>query len=229
METMTLRLVYFATLTALAASSAIDVEHKYSSLRGKVEDQFSRPVPKALVTLTSLERAVHTQAAPDGSFEFSDVPQNRYEVEINPPGFAKQKLSVDLRSDSTIRSIEIVLRSGSIPNMETCGPHSVVTYGPMVEAGHRLTGSIRTYDHNKPVAKADVTLLLTGQSEKTIHAISDKNGKYVFENLPAARYDLRISRHGYSSEDVKQLVVPSSNEVFVHTTILGGNNLVVCQ
>jgi hypothetical protein len=174
-----------------------------------------------------MERVVQTRTAADGSFEFSDLPENTYEIGVNGPGFAKRKLSIDLRTDSTVPPLEITLRPGSIPDMETCDPLSAVTYRPVVPSGHRLTGSVRTYDYNKPVANADVTL--TGQSDMTPHAISDKNGEYMFENLPAGRYGLRISRRGYASEDVRQLVVPSSNEVFVNTTMLGAKKLVVCQ
>ena len=225
---MSPHLVRFTVLAALTASSVMGAGHNNSSLRGKVEAPSSRPLPQAVVTLTSLERSLHTQTGSDGSFEFSDIPENTYEIEIRAPGFARQKLSLDLRAESSMPPLEIVLHLGSIPDMETCGPHSVVSYGPVVESSHRLTGSIRTYDHNKPVARADVTLRRIGE-DNSLHATTGKDGKYVFEDLPAGRYELRISRRGYASQDVKQLVVPRSNEVFINTTILGGRGLVICQ
>lgn len=222
------RLAHLTTLTSLAAWSLLGGERDHSALRGKIEDQFSEPVPKAIVTLVSLGRVVQRNVAPDGSFVFSDIPDDAYEIEIVAPGFTKQKLAIDLRTEATIPPLEIALHVGSIPDTETCGPHSVVTYGPVVESSHRLTGLVHTYDHNKPMANANVTLRPTSGDDTMFRASSDKDGKYVFENLPAARYELQISRRGYASQNV-ELVVPRSNEVFVHTMILGQDKLVVCQ
>jgi hypothetical protein len=227
METMTSRFVYLITFVALATSGSIRAERNYS-LRGEVEDQFSRSLPKALITLTSLERLLQTRAALDGSFEFTDVSANAYEIEIAAPGFAKQTSPLTSEPRTQFRRTKLSFMVGSIPDLETCGPHSVVTYGPVVESSYRLAGVIYSYDHNKPVANANVTLRPTGEDDRAFRATSDKNGKYVFENLAAARYELQVSRNGYASENVK-LVVPRSNEVFVYTTILGGNRLVVCQ
>ena len=121
-------------------------------------------MPKAILTLISLGQVVQTKVAPDGSFVFSDIPDDAYEIEIVAPGFTKQRLAIDLRTEATIPPLQIALHVGSIPDMETCGPHSLVTYGPVVESSHHLTGSIRSYDHDKPVANVEVTLRRAGEA-----------------------------------------------------------------
>lgn len=229
MDMMTSRLAPLIALVSLAACSLVGADRDHSSFRGKVEDRFANPVPKATVTLISLERVLQTDAASDGSFVLSEIPGDAYEIEIVAPGFAKEKLSIDLRNEFTIPPLEITLQAGSIPDLETCGPHSVVTYGPEVESGHRLTGFVHTYDHNKPMANANVTLRRIGADGREFRATSDKHGKYLFENVPVGRYELQVSSRGYVAEGVKQFVIPRLNEVFVHTTILGGNGLVICQ
>jgi hypothetical protein len=226
MEMMASGLVY-ATLLALGAWAGVGPEQNGPALRGKVQDQSSAPLPKAIVTLISLERILQTGVSSNGSFEFGEIPEGAFEIEIAAPGFAKQRFSID-RTEAAIPPLEIALHPGSIPDTETCGPHSLVAYGPVLESSHRLSGSIRSYGRNKPVANADVTLRRAGEGDPVFRTTSDKDGKYVFKDVPAARYELRISRRGYAP-DVRQLMVPRSNDVFVQTTILGGNKLVICQ
>src|SRR5215510_491791 len=70
------------------------------TIEGAVTDSSGAAVPKAQVTihnaLTSYSRSVFT--ANDGTFRFTNVPQNPYHLEITAPGFETFAQDVSIRS-----------------------------------------------------------------------------------------------------------------------------------
>jgi hypothetical protein len=217
--------LWIALLPSAGASYA------QSSIRvsGTIRDPTSTGLPGATVLLISLDRVLQTESRANGSFEFDDVPAAMYEMQISARGFVKQKFNLDLRNQPAMQPLSIVLQVGSVPDMETCGPHSTLQYEPPHSRTPRLSGLVRDFYGNKPIKGAKVTVRSTTGGQPVVQAKSDRNGRFVVQSLPAGRYDLRISSFGYFAEDVKALLVPRENGVYIDTTVLQLNKIVVCQ
>ncbi|MGH9693757.1 MAG: carboxypeptidase regulatory-like domain-containing protein [Bryobacteraceae bacterium] len=194
-------------------------------LMGTVSDATSAPLQGVSVLLNSLDRVFQTRSNAAGIFRFEDVPSGFYELELSAPGFVKQTLPVDLINGS--QSLAIVLKVGSMPDMNYCGPHPAIAYRPPSAAGPRLDGVIQDYYSRKPISKAEIAVWRAGQQVSMRR--SDKAGKFAFTDLPAGYYDLRISRPGYWTEDVKRMLLPRENGVAVNVPILKRSRIVVCQ
>src|ERR1700722_413589 len=72
-------------------------------LRGTVSDPTGAAIPKATVTLTSLEtKQTRTQnASSEGEFSFNLLGIGSYEVEAVAPGFSPQKAEAQVRTGET--------------------------------------------------------------------------------------------------------------------------------
>jgi hypothetical protein len=87
-----------------------------------------------------------------------------YEMQMSKPGFVKQRRSLDLRDNPAMQPISIVLKVGSVPDMETCGPHSTLKY-QSPNTIPRLTGLGRDFYSEKPIGGTKVTVSHTGDRE----------------------------------------------------------------
>ena len=214
----------FPILCALLSGAVAQTQDDLR-LVGTVSDGTSVRVEGVSVLLSSLDRAFQTRSNTAGRFRFENVPGGLYELEVSTPGFVKQTPPVDLTNGS--QSLAIVLKVGSMPDMNYCGPHSSIVYEPSTAMKPRLDGVIQDYENHKPVAKADVTIWRA--SEKVSSRRSDQAGNFMFNGLPAGYYDLRISRQGYGTENVKGLLLPRENGVSVEISLLKRKKIVVCQ
>jgi len=198
-----------------------------SQLTGTVRD-VAAPIAGVLVTLSSLDRAFQTKSAADGGFRFEEIPSGKYDLELSPEGFVKQKLSIDV-SDGTSQALTIVLKVGSLPNMNYCGPHPSVSYGALESNNPHLTGMIRNYDGEKPVGNVAVSLWRAGEKRPAFTSNSDQTGRFEFKEVSASHYDLRISRRGYEPAELKQLLIPRESGASVDFPILKEKTIVACQ
>jgi hypothetical protein len=198
-------------------------------LSGTIQDPASAALPGATVLLISPERVFQTESRANGSFEFDNLPARVYEMQISARGFVKQKFDIDLRNNPAIQPLSIVLRVGSMPDMETCGPHSTLSYEQRDITNPSLSGRVRDFYTEKPIKSAKVTVRLKGGGASVFQTKSDRTGRFAIQNLPAGRYDVRISPPGYFPEDVKAVLIPRENAVYIDTTVLQLNKIVVCQ
>ncbi len=197
-------------------------------LTGSISDPASAPLAGVSVLLSSLDRVFQTRSNTNGRFLFGSVPRGLYELEVSAPGFVKQRLPIDI-SNTARQSIAIVLKLGSMPDMDYCGPHPSITYGSAGEKGPRLAGVIAGYWDKKPVAKAEVTVVNAGKPRLSFMCSSDATGKFEVGDIPAGYYDLRISRRGYQAERIKPVLLPRENTVRINMTVLKRGQIVACQ
>jgi Carboxypeptidase regulatory-like domain len=167
-------------------------------------------------------------SAADGGFLFETVPVGTYDLEFYAPGFVKQKLVIEVANGAS-RALTTVLKVGSMPDMNDCGPHPSIRYGPFESRGPHLSGVVRDYFEQKPVAEAAVSLWRTGEQWPAFTSHLDQTGRFEFNDVPANRYDLRISRRGYWPAELGQLLIPRESSVAVEFPILKRNRIVVCQ
>ena len=138
-----------------------------------------------------------------------------YGIEIAAAGFAKQKLSLDLRRDPVPAPLDIVLK---LDDLSSCGPEFDVGYRALDAAHSHVVGLILVTDkkyHSKPVSHAQIALKAADAREWAYEARSDKKGEFRFGEIPAGRYDVRISRDGYEVFELKRLMAPRANALYI--------------
>ena len=219
-------------LSRLAVGMALfllgTLAHAQADVYGTVTDVASAPVADALLTLSSLDRALQSRTADGGHFRFVRAPQGRYDLEIYKPGFLRQMLSIDVTGTDS-QALRITLGNiRSMPDTNECGPHPTVRYGQLSPGAH-LIGVVHGYGDQKPIERATVTLWRSGAREPALTARSDRVGKFLLENVPANYYDLRISRKGYFPREVKRLLVPLESSVSIDLSLIEKNKIVVCE
>jgi carboxypeptidase family protein len=102
-------------------------EEHPASLNCAVTDPASAPVANVSATLSSLDRALQAESSTDGQVRFPSVPPGTYGLEVSAAGFAKQKIPLTLSSGDS-RTLTILLKVGSVPDMNSCGPHPSIRY-----------------------------------------------------------------------------------------------------
>src|SRR4051812_36873081 len=104
------RLVSLACIGGLIVRAQITGE-----LRGRVSDATGAAIPKATVTLTSLEtRQVRTQtAAGEGEFSFNLLGIGSYQVQAQATGFTAEQALADVKTGE-ITSVNFRLRVGPV-------------------------------------------------------------------------------------------------------------------
>jgi len=212
-------------LCLLVASASVQSQDD-RRLTGRLTDPASAPLEGVSVLLISVDRAFQTKSGTAGGFRFEDVPSGLYELELSRPGFIKLTIPVDFTTKGS-QSPAIVLKVGSIPDMNYCGPHSSIVYQTPGAMKPRLHGIIQDYYGRSPVSNAKVTVWRAG--EQVSMRRSDRGGKFAFDDLPAGHYDLLISRSGYAKAEVKALLLPRENGASIEIPILKRNQIVICQ
>jgi hypothetical protein len=91
-----------------------------------------------------------------------------------------------------------------------------------------LAGVVRDLLNGKPVKKARVSIR-QARSDKELETDSDEAGRFIFQTLSAGRYNLQISPRGFWPEEVKDLLIPRENGVYVEATVLRRGRIVACQ
>jgi hypothetical protein len=196
---------------------------------GTVTDRFATPAANVSVTLSSVDRVLQTKSSTNGQFRFQGVPQGTYDLEFANPGFIKQKVSVDLSTGSA-QSPTIVLQLSSQPNMDYCGPHPSITYDPPDSKNLKLAGVVRAYEDLRPRAHAELALWRDDDPQTKATAFTDAKGTFKVDTLPPGRYHLKVSLKGYLPEEVKSLLVPRENSVFIDIPIVKDDKrLIICQ
>jgi hypothetical protein len=219
-----------AAMAALALVSVTGIaQDNGPAFIGMVTDRNQTPLARAILTLSSNERVLQAHSSVRGQFRFENVPRGTYDLECSAPGFARQKVSVDL-SNADAPPLAIILQVASQPDMETCGPHPSIAYSSVDPKSPQLAGIVRGYENRKPLRRAQLVLMRVDDPRITSHAVADDQGGFHFENLAAGRYDLRISRPGYLPTQVKALLVPHENNVTVDIPMSRDDKkLTVCQ
>ena len=209
--------------------------HSGLAFVGTVTDRFQKPVPTAVVTLSSIDRVLQTHVSAGGQFRFESVPPGVYDLETKAHGFVRQRGAVDFSgadlSSAKASPLAIVLQlPTSLPDIEECGPQDSIVYSSLDSKRPQLAGIVRSYDKQKPLGRAEVILARVDDPQITSRTRSDDHGRFQFESLAAGRYNLRISLHGYLLPEPKQLLVPRENNVSVDTSLVRDDKkLIVCQ
>lgn len=186
---------------------------------GVVQDSTSAPIPGASVTLLCVDGVAQTDTLQNGSFVFDDVAPGAYEVTIEIRGFFREKLSLDIHENTPPAPLVIRPKICMAAGDRVCGPDFPVNYGPLGSANSHLEGVVYHFGAPTPVANAEVTIQPIDDARPALQSRSDRTGKFIFENVPAGVYDLKVAKRGYQPVEIKRLIKPRWHDVFIQTSI----------
>ena len=170
------------------------------TLSGLVFDEVTgRPVAEASVTLTDFQdgRTVAEATSDEGGRFSVPVSPGRYWLVASRGGFAASPPR-EVRWDEASESVE-----GLLLRLRTLDREALAVRAspdPDVE-GARLIGRVVDRDSGRPVFDAEVELGASG-----LRTLTDRNGMFVFQEVPPGTEVLRI-RHLAYGEEVKGLVL----------------------
>lgn len=78
-----------------------------------------------------------------------------------------------------------------------------------------ISGSVVDKSSGTPIESADVTLLNAADSTVFKGTATDKEGKFIFKDIPFGKYSLRSNLVGYSTVSVKGINLTSSNSSII--------------
>jgi hypothetical protein len=213
-------LLYLFGRRALAQDTA--------SLTGVVTDPASVPVAKVSVVLGSLDRSFDGETSADGNFRFAPVPAGTYELELSAEGYVQQKVAVSLsKGESHLRIVLLPLLT--VPDTNYCGPRATIRYGARQSTGPRITGTVRNYSDNSPLAGAELLLLRASEKRPILTIHSDREGKFSFTNPPAGFYALRVLRRHYRPIELKGFLISRENGAAIDFPMLERTMMVACE
>ncbi|MCG8605004.1 carboxypeptidase regulatory-like domain-containing protein [bacterium] len=167
------------------------ISRQRGTLAGRViSDADDAPIQAAVVIAVSLNnrRPFITFSGPFGFYELTDVPEGRYIVFAWAPGFVgeffkdahrvKDAERVLVESDQVTNGIDFGLRP----------QHQIGVYA--------IRGRIRDASTGAPLEGVSVFAKVDGQDQ--VNAVTDPDGKYVMQGLPAGTYQVEASGAGFN-------------------------------
>ncbi|WP_066382806.1 MULTISPECIES: carboxypeptidase regulatory-like domain-containing protein [unclassified Anabaena] len=155
-----------------------EIRHRVA-IAGSVTNAVTRQgIPDIQVTVTELN--LRTQTREDGSFYLLDLPVGQYELVISGSQLGKYYGT----------SEPIAVRVADATNGQPIfDPQAHIKLQPT-----QLTGKVTRQDNNQAIAGAMIKL--RGSS---IQTVTDKEGKYLFSELPASTQTLEVTARGFAT------------------------------
>src|SRR5215831_9937397 len=192
-------------LTLLLPASAANTDRR-GQLTGVVTNelpysvvdgtQVGPPVDGATIRLYSLNRVLQTRSDRAGHFQFTDVPDDSYDLEIAASGFKTKSYDAITINGSGELHYDVALR---ISNPD-CPPLDSVSYeSSEVLSDPIVTGKVVDHGTQEPLGHVEVRLFQT--SDKVWTHETNERGEFGFSLLanPPGKYFLQISRAGYQT------------------------------
>jgi beta-lactamase regulating signal transducer with metallopeptidase domain len=152
------RLATLALLLAIALPIALFAQNTFAAISGRIDDPSGAALPGVVVTATDRDRQARREVVTDGAgrFEIVGVPQGRYTLRADLPGFESfsQQLTVnggDVERDITL-SVGTLQETITVSNRPSAGAPRPVS--PDYRAGKRAANC--GPGDGQPVSRADV-------------------------------------------------------------------------
>jgi hypothetical protein len=157
-----------------------------ASLTGTIIDQTGAYIPHAAVELASETKSSKVQADDMGVYQFSNLPAGEYTLTFRVPGFINRRVkSIGLLEGEQKRIPDVTIDVG------LCGlPSRDIIPLPGALLG-TLSGSV------DPPAKDVAVTLVCRTFSACSSTVTDSNGHFSFETLPAGMYGLNFRRDGF--------------------------------
>lgn len=150
----------------------------------------------------------HSEGPASGQVTFGSHQEAQVRVQEGTLELVRGDHSVLLRPENLASSA----------NGGTAGEPAAKRAAPQGETGS-VVGTVVNADLFA-VPSADVTL--TSSTGKTLTTLTDQQGKFAFNKVPAGSYTLHLTRQGYKNYDLPNVVVRAGNESSVFVKLGGG-------
>jgi len=146
-------------------------------------------VTVSATSLTDASRFYTTTTTDDGAYYFMSIESGAYSLKMQKDGYI---------TDSTQ---QVSLTAGSVSQVKTI---TLKSESSTVTGSVSLEGSSFFIGVN--------VLLKSTEDEKTFSTTTDYDGRYVFNNVKAGKYELILSKDGYANVSIKDLYVEKGVE-----------------
>jgi Carboxypeptidase regulatory-like domain len=195
-------------LTALLwiVSTAAAYGAPASRIVGVVVDPIGAVIPECSATLYGTEALREAKTDEYGRFEFSNVPQGEFDLEVKHFGF-KVRVIENIRPTDGNETLTITLELSSMPG--SCEPWSVSLDYELPAKDAKLTGFLVDLDGGISSATITVTNLRTGEKQSVS---TEKDGAFHFAKLASGRYSITFSAPEYPQPPTVNLWVTKANQ-----------------
>jgi hypothetical protein len=169
----------------------------------------------------------HAVSDDQGQYEFNDLPLGKYILLVRAEGFASAKRVVVLSGNASEKQVDFTLHP-LVPNAGTIfgnvqAASDASTGELLVPLAGAVVHAIPLRDSSDP--EPDAVLLVDGGEvgspmndpavERCYVVVTDENGDYRFERLPAGSYRLVVSARGYepARREVVCILAPNSKRI----------------
>jgi serine-aspartate repeat-containing protein C/D/E len=187
------------------------------------------PITEATITLYSKSRVLQTKSDARGRFEFTELAEGDYQLEVVQAGFVSKitDLSVSARKpESQVRQV-IGLRLAATDT--DCGDFDSTSYERNKAInGQRLAGVVLEERYSrKPLTRTAVRLFNIDGTELSAQQTNEQ-GEFLFTNIEPGRYLLKASHDGYFDLKTRVFWVTRENQTRITLVPLKTGMIFVC-
>jgi hypothetical protein len=223
--------VLFITLFVSASAANSQSRSQLSGIvtDGLVPDYMARQqISGAIIRLYSLNQVLQTKSDKAGNFQFTNLPDDVYDLEIAASGFKTKSIeSIRITRPSDLY-YDVALKIDTLG----CTPEDSISYE---STGYRIgpvvTGKVIDYDTHRPISRVEVRLFHT--TDKPVSgSLTDDRGEFRFsprDIMSPGRYFLKTTRRGYRTTISQQFWVTQAGQTVVSVRQLKNGMMIVCE
>jgi hypothetical protein len=220
-------------LSPFSASTFTAIQSTGSTVTGVVVDETlidqRRPISGATITLYSTRVVSQTRSDARGRFEFTEVPEGSYQLEVVGSGFASKTMDISVGSGKPAsQPYLIALRIGN-PNAD-CGNFDSTSYERnKAISGRRLAGVVFEEHYSKKPLAGTVVRLFNSDGAELSAQQTNEQGEFLFLNIEPGRYSLKASHAGYNDLKTRVFWITRENQTRITLEPIKTGMIVVCQ
>jgi hypothetical protein len=189
------------------ATKTFDKKSATGSISGKVVDTSTGEHLQG-VSILLLETNIGTTTLKDGSYSMYYIPSGTYFITCWKPGYeGKLMRNINVPSNKTLHLKDIALKAleDGKQNADSTGT---------------ITGKVFDKNNHRPLSGVNVFLRYTDS-----WTVTETNGNYTLQNLPAGIYSLDFSFLGYKTLVLNNITVSSEKETSIMMELEAGSSI----
>jgi hypothetical protein len=191
-------------------------------ISGRIFDVTQGVIPRATVSLFSVDQLRETRSDDDGRFELTNLPPGVYEIQVKMPGFKTRTIENVQISDKDAGLFTITLEG--LPTESGCGNEPPPSYENARTDKVSLVGTAREYS-GTILADARLELVKSGMTNVTT---SNDSGLFRFVDIEPGKYVLSVTHPGYFQLSTINLWVMRDNLTRVTFVMLRQGYVIEC-
>lgn len=212
-----------ACLLTVAASWA---GQSKAVVRGTVADLHGAVIVSATVMLFSELAVIETKTDAEGKFEFRELADGSYELEVTSPGFRRAQIDRLSVAETGPKPLTIMLEIAS--SHENCGSPPRASYEKASEGAYGVVGSVSSADFEPLALTADLYVTKAGDDRVIAKSSASPKGEFAFEKLEPGRYIVRAKLKGYGEASTQAFRVARNNLTRLRILLFKEGSMIVC-